>query len=103
MEAFCILVFRELLFTAHLEQGELHLEHLVGALGEHVLAAGVLFDQLAFLKQSHGLLGLFGADFLLRMLDDQGFFYMTVFDNWGMGSRYLCAFSTGDDNYFDLG
>lgn len=39
---------------------------------------------------------LYGADFLLRMLDDQGFFYMTVFDNWGMGSRYLCAFSTGD-------
>ena len=30
--AFCFLVFRELLFTAHLEQGELHLEHLVGAL-----------------------------------------------------------------------
>ncbi|WP_175547228.1 hypothetical protein [Fibrobacter sp. UWCM] len=49
------------------------------------------------------MLGLFGADFLLRMLDDQGFFYMTVFDNWGMGSRYLCVFSTGDDNYFDLG
>ena len=39
----------------------------------------------------------------LRMLDDQGFFYMTVFDNWGMGSRYLCAFSTGDGNYFDHG
>ncbi len=38
----------------------------------------------------------YGADFLVRMLDEQGFFYMTVFDNWGMGSRYLCAFS-GDD------
>ena len=38
----------------------------------------------------------YGADFLVRMLDDQGFFYMTVFDNWGMGSRYLCAFS-GED------
>ena len=40
----------------------------------------------------------FGADFLVRMLDDQGFFYMTVFDNWGSptGKRELCAF-TGSD------
>ena len=38
----------------------------------------------------------YGADFLVRMLDEQGFFYMTVFDNWGMGNRYLCAFS-GED------
>ena len=35
----------------------------------------------------------YGADFLVRMLDDQGFFYMTVFDNWGTKSRKLCAFS----------
>lgn len=39
---------------------------------------------------------LYGADFLLRMLDPEGFFYMTVFDNWGAGSRYLCAFSHSD-------
>lgn len=39
---------------------------------------------------------VYGADFLVRMLDDEGFFYMTVFDNWGAGSRYLCAF-TGSD------
>lgn len=38
----------------------------------------------------------FGADFLVRMLDEQGFFYMTVFDNWGMGNRYLCAFKGSD-------
>ena len=38
----------------------------------------------------------YGADFLVRMLDEQGFFYMTVFDNWGMGDRTLCAFS-GED------
>ena len=40
----------------------------------------------------------YGADFLVRMLDDQGFFYMTVFDNWGspMGKRELCAFSGSD-------
>ena len=41
---------------------------------------------------------VYGADFLVRMLDEQGFFYMTVFDNWGspMGKRELCAFS-GED------
>lgn len=39
---------------------------------------------------------VYGADFLLRMLDPEGFFYMTVFDNWGSGSRYLCAFSGSD-------
>ncbi len=39
---------------------------------------------------------LYGADFLLRMLDSTGFFYMTVFDKWGGDSRYLCAFS-GED------
>ena len=40
----------------------------------------------------------YGADFLVRMLDEQGFFYMTVFDNWGslFGKRELCAF-TGSD------
>ena len=40
----------------------------------------------------------YGADFLVRMLDEQGFFYMTVFDNWGspLGRRELCAF-TGKD------
>ena len=35
----------------------------------------------------------YGADFLVRMLDEQGFFYMTVFDSWGASSRKLCAFS----------
>ena len=39
---------------------------------------------------------LYGADFLVRMQDEEGFFYMTVFDNWGQGSRYLCAFSGPD-------
>ncbi len=39
---------------------------------------------------------VYGADFLLRMLDPEGFFYMTVFDNWGSDSRYLCAFSGSD-------
>jgi len=40
----------------------------------------------------------YGADFLARMLSDEGYFYMTVFDNWGspMGKREICAF-TGSD------
>ncbi|SMG22950.1 glycoside hydrolase family 9 protein [Fibrobacter sp. UWB13] len=40
----------------------------------------------------------YGADFLVRMLDEQGFFYMTVFDNWGspLGKREICAFSGSD-------
>ena len=39
---------------------------------------------------------VYGADFLVRMQDDAGFFYMTVFDNWGASSRGLCAFSGSD-------
>ena len=40
----------------------------------------------------------YGADFLVRMLSEEGFFYMTVFDNWGspMGKREICAFSGSD-------
>ena len=40
----------------------------------------------------------YGADFLVRMLSDDGYFYMTVFDNWGSpkGKREICAF-TGSD------
>jgi hypothetical protein len=40
-------------------------------------------------KTSAAAEAAYGADFLVRMLDEQGFFYMTVFDNWGMGNRYL--------------
>ena len=40
----------------------------------------------------------YGADFLVRMLSEEGFFYMTVFDNWGspLGKREICAFSGSD-------
>ena len=40
----------------------------------------------------------YGADFLVRMLSEDGYFYMTVFDNWGspMGKREICAFSGSD-------
>jgi len=38
---------------------------------------------------------IYGADFLLRMLSPEGYFYMTVFDGWGspMTAREICAFS----------
>lgn len=38
---------------------------------------------------------VYGADFLLRMLSAEGYFYMTVFDGWGSPSatREICAFS----------
>ncbi|PJJ41754.1 glycoside hydrolase family 9 protein [Hallerella succinigenes] len=38
---------------------------------------------------------VYGADFLLRMLSPEGYFYMTVFDGWGSPSatREICAFS----------
>lgn len=37
---------------------------------------------------------LFGADFLVRMQDKQGFFYMTVFDKWSkdVTQREICAY-----------
>ncbi|MBP5246247.1 MAG: glycoside hydrolase family 9 protein [Fibrobacter sp.] len=41
---------------------------------------------------------LYGADFLLRMLSPEGYFYMTVFDGWGdpASTREICAFSGPD-------
>ncbi|MEZ9897313.1 chitobiase [Vibrio breoganii] len=39
---------------------------------------------------------LFGADFLVRMQDADGFFYMTVFDQWSKdpAQRDICAYKT---------
>jgi hypothetical protein len=34
-----------------------------------------------------------GADYLLRALSTEGYFYMSVFDSWGQGSREICAWS----------
>lgn len=37
-----------------------------------------------------------GADFLMRMQDPDGYFYMTVFDQWSkdLENRYICAYET---------
>ncbi|ENB2046534.1 glycoside hydrolase family 9 protein [Vibrio alginolyticus] len=46
---------------------------------------------------------LFGADFLLRMQNEKGFFYMTVFDKWSKDTaqREICAYETQLGHKFD--
>lgn len=48
---------------------------------------------------------LWGADYLVRVLDDAGYFYINVFDGWSaaLGERHICAFhrvvtGMGEDN-----
>jgi len=38
---------------------------------------------------------LWGADYLLRVLDPAGYFYINIFDNWSgdLGQRQICAFT----------
>ncbi len=46
---------------------------------------------------------LFGADFLVRMQNEKGFFYMTVFDKWSKDTaqREICAYETQLGQKFD--
>ena len=46
---------------------------------------------------------VFGADFLVRMQDPDGYFYMTVFDRWSKNPRQreICAFETQRGRKFD--
>jgi len=46
---------------------------------------------------------LFGADFLVRMLDREGYFYMTVFDRWSKDTkqREICSYTTQQGHKFD--
>jgi hypothetical protein len=39
---------------------------------------------------------IYGADFLVRMQDPEGYFYMTVYDGWSLNPRRreICSFST---------
>lgn len=39
-----------------------------------------------------------GADYLLRVLDPNGYFYITIFDGWGFQSRQICAWSNEEGN-----
>ncbi|WP_117233674.1 glycoside hydrolase family 9 protein [Vibrio maerlii] len=46
---------------------------------------------------------LYGADFLVRMQDAEGYFYMTVFDKWSKDTkqRDICAYATQDGHKSD--
>ncbi len=46
---------------------------------------------------------LFGADFLVRMQNEKGFFYMTVFDKWSKDTaqREICVYETQLGHKFD--
>ncbi|HHX8338060.1 glycoside hydrolase family 9 protein [Vibrio alginolyticus] len=46
---------------------------------------------------------LFGADFLVRMQNEKGFFYMTIFDKWSKDTaqREICAYETQLGHKFD--
>jgi hypothetical protein len=43
---------------------------------------------------------LWGADYLVRVQDDAGYFYINVFDNWSgdVSEREICAFSGSEGN-----
>ena len=45
---------------------------------------------------------LHGADFLMRMLDSEGYFYMTVFDRWSkdVAQRDICSYATQQGHKF---
>ena len=65
---------------------------LHGSLKENPRYGGTLLENRAREE------ALWGADFLVRMLDDQGFFYIGVFDKWSKDTdaRVLCAFRGQD-------
>jgi Glycosyl hydrolase family 9/Cellulase N-terminal ig-like domain len=46
---------------------------------------------------------LHGADFLVRMQSPEGYFYITVFDQWtkDVNERMVCSFTTQDGHRFD--
>ncbi|USD64801.1 glycoside hydrolase family 9 protein [Vibrio sp. SCSIO 43136] len=56
------------------------------------------FSQVRLIEEA-----LFGADFLVRMQSPEGFFYMTVFDQWSKDTkqREICAYETQQGNKTD--
>jgi hypothetical protein len=57
-------------------------------MGESSKYSGTLLEERALDE------GLYGADFLFRMLDPEGFFYVSIFDQWSKGNeeRLISAF-----------
>lgn len=69
--------------------------HFIDAL-EHMEKSGTLSGselKKRFIEET-----LQGSDFIMRMQDESGFFYMTLFDQWSKdpGKRMLCSY-TGQD------
>ncbi len=61
---------------------------LTTVLGESSKYKGTLLEERALDE------ALYGADFLVRMLDPEGFFYVSIFDQWSKGTeeRLISAF-----------
>src|SRR5690606_19471097 len=63
-----------------------------------------VYDEAGPLLSAKSLTGqvqeeaLWGADYLVRVLDDAGYFYINVFDGWSglMPDREICSFSTSE-------
>jgi Glycosyl hydrolase family 9./N-terminal ig-like domain of cellulase. len=53
-------------------------------------------DRLGFLNDYLLDEAAYGADFLMRMQDPEGYFYATVFDRWSkdLGERIVCSYAT---------
>ncbi|KAI9205139.1 glucosamine-link cellobiase [Polychytrium aggregatum] len=58
-----------------------------------------LTAQVAHLREE----AIYGADFLVRMQDPEGYFYMTVFDKWSkdIKQREICSYATQKGLKFD--
>lgn len=74
------------------------------------MAVWLLLDSIGNLSSAHSEVlngvkdeAVFGCDFLVRMCDEEGYFYMTVFDKWSkkLEERKICAFSTMKGNRSD--
>jgi len=52
-------------------------------------------------KEAFTLEALYGADFLIRMQSDEGYFYMILFDKWSkdLERRKLCSYTTQEGIY----
>ena len=61
----------------------------------NVQESSIINDLKIRLKERFLDEAIHGSDFLLRMLDDEGYFYTTIFDRWSHepGKRHICSYS----------
>ncbi|WP_340677063.1 glycoside hydrolase family 9 protein [Paraglaciecola sp.] len=76
------------------------LAHVTWALGYSYQAIPHLYDELTLTSQIQSEI-FWGADYLHRILDPEGYFYMTVFDQWGTNNaeRVITAYVGADGDY----